>query len=108
MSLKVHRQLINCVLFQPPPEPKLYAEAISKKFKARKSLIFGLCLFYYLTRISQREQRRDMRYKTSYECSESFMEWKYAVSDIDIRRRTMIFSQYEFWLTSVRNCNHNK
>lgn len=48
------------------------------------------------------------RYKTSLEHTKSFMEWKYGVSDMDIRKMDYEFvSQYEFWLKTFRNCNHN-
>lgn len=48
------------------------------------------------------------RYKTSLEHTKSFMEWKYGVSDMDIRKMDFEFvSQYEFWLKTFRNCNHN-
>lgn len=48
------------------------------------------------------------RYKTSLEHTKSFMEWKYRVSDMDIRKMDFEFvSQYEFWLKTFRNCNHN-
>jgi site-specific recombinase XerD len=48
------------------------------------------------------------RYKTSFDHTRSFIEWKYGVSDIDIKKLDYEFvSQYEFWLKSVRNCNHN-
>lgn len=48
------------------------------------------------------------RYKTSLEHTKSFMEWKYGVSDMDIKKMDFEFvSQYEFWLKTFRNCNHN-
>ena len=48
------------------------------------------------------------RYKTSYDHTQSFMECKYGVSDIDIKKLDYEFiSQYEFWLKTIRNCNHN-
>lgn len=48
------------------------------------------------------------RYKTSLDYTRSFMEWKYRVSDMDIKKLNCEFvSQYEFWLKSVRKCNHN-
>jgi site-specific recombinase XerD len=48
------------------------------------------------------------RYKTSFDHTRSFMEWKYGVTDLDIKKLDYEFvSQYEFWLKSVRNCNHN-
>jgi site-specific recombinase XerD len=48
------------------------------------------------------------RYKISFEHTKSFMKWKYSVSDMDIKRLDYEFvSQYEFWLKTFRNCNHN-
>jgi len=48
------------------------------------------------------------RYKTSYDHTKSFMEWKHGVSDMDIKKLDYEFiSQYELWLKTVRNCNHN-
>jgi hypothetical protein len=36
------------------------------------------------------------------------MEWKYKVSDIDVNKLDYEFiTEYEFWLKSVRKCNHN-
>ena len=48
------------------------------------------------------------RYKISFLHTKSFMEWKYGVSDMDIKKLNYEFiSQYEFWLKTIRNCNHN-
>ena len=48
------------------------------------------------------------RYKKSLDHIASFMEWKYGVSDMDIRKMDFEFvSQFEFWLKTFRNCNHN-
>ncbi len=48
------------------------------------------------------------RYKTSFDHTRSFMEWKYGVSDMDIKKLDHEFvSQYEVWLKTYRNCNHN-
>jgi len=48
------------------------------------------------------------RYTTSYNHTKSFLEWKYKVSDMDISRLNYEFiSEYEFWLKSVRKCDHN-
>ena len=48
------------------------------------------------------------RYKTSYKHTQSFLKWKYKVSDIDIYKLNYEFiTEYEFWLKSVRNCGHN-
>ena len=47
-------------------------------------------------------------YNTSLEHTKSFIEWKYGTSDMDIKKLNYEFiSQYEFWLKTVRNCNHN-
>ena len=48
------------------------------------------------------------RYKTSYDHTKSFIEWKYGVSDMDIKKLDYEFvTQFEFWFKAVRNCNHN-
>jgi site-specific recombinase XerD len=48
------------------------------------------------------------RYITSLKHTRSFLEWKYKVSDIDIRKLDYEFiTEYEFWLKSVRKCDHN-
>ncbi len=48
------------------------------------------------------------RYKTSLEHTRSFIQWKYHADDIEIRKLNYGFiSAYEFWLKTVRNCNHN-
>jgi site-specific recombinase XerD len=48
------------------------------------------------------------RYTTSLKHTKSFLEWKFKVSDMDIRKLNYEFiTEYEFWLKSVRRCNHN-
>lgn len=48
------------------------------------------------------------RYTTSYKHTLAFMQWKYNINDIDISKLNFEFiSEYEFWLKSVRNCDHN-
>jgi hypothetical protein len=48
------------------------------------------------------------RYKTSLAHTRAFIQWKYKVSDFDIKKIDYGFiSEYEFWLKSVRKCNHN-
>lgn len=48
------------------------------------------------------------RYKTSLKHTIAFLEWKYQISDIDIRKINHAFiTDYEFYLRSVRNCNNN-
>jgi hypothetical protein len=48
------------------------------------------------------------RYKTSYKHTQSFLEWKYQLKDIDITKLNFEFiSDYEFWLKSIRKCDHN-
>jgi site-specific recombinase XerD len=48
------------------------------------------------------------RYKTARDHTLSFLQWKYKINDIDIKRLDFEFaSQFEFWLKTVRRCNHN-
>lgn len=48
------------------------------------------------------------RYTTSKKHTEQFMKWKYQVNDMDIRKLNYEFiTNYEFWLKSVRKCDHN-
>jgi site-specific recombinase XerD len=48
------------------------------------------------------------RYETSYRHTKSFIESKYKTVDLDINRLNFEFlSEYEYWLKSVRNCDHN-
>ncbi len=48
------------------------------------------------------------RYKTARDHTQSFLQWKYKIDDMDIRRLDFEFaSEFEFWLKTVRKCNHN-
>lgn len=48
------------------------------------------------------------RYETSYRHTRSFIEIRYKTSDMDITRLDFEFlTEYEFWLKSVRKCDHN-
>jgi len=48
------------------------------------------------------------RYETSYRHTKSFIESRYKISDMDITRLDFEFlTEYEFWLKSVRKCDHN-
>jgi len=48
------------------------------------------------------------RYETSYRHTKSFIETRYKTKDLDINRLNFEFlSEYEYWLKSVRNCDHN-
>jgi len=48
------------------------------------------------------------RYQTSYRHTQSFLDWRYKLKDIDISKLNYEFiSEYEFWLKSVRKCGHN-
>ena len=48
------------------------------------------------------------RYTTSLKHTIEFMQWKYNLSDIDIKKIDHAFiTDYEFWLRSVRNCANN-
>jgi len=48
------------------------------------------------------------RYNTSRDHTKAFLQWKYRIDDIDIKRLNYEFvCDYEFWLKTQRNCNHN-
>jgi site-specific recombinase XerD len=48
------------------------------------------------------------RYKTTMKHTIEFMEWKYNISDIDIKKIDHAFlTDYEFYLRTVRKCNNN-
>jgi site-specific recombinase XerD len=48
------------------------------------------------------------RYQTSLKHTRAFLEWKFKVTDLDIRQLDFEFiADYEFWLKSVRRCDHN-
>jgi len=48
------------------------------------------------------------RYNISYNHTQSFLQWKYKISDIEINKLDFEFiSEYEFWLKSIRKCDHN-
>lgn len=48
------------------------------------------------------------RYRTSLKHTFDFLQWKFKVTDIDIRKINHAFiTDYEFYLRSVRKCNNN-
>jgi hypothetical protein len=48
------------------------------------------------------------RFQTAYRHTLTFLQLKYKVDDIDISKLDYEFiSEYEFWIKSVRKCNHN-
>jgi len=48
------------------------------------------------------------RYNTSRDHTRAFLQWKYGLTDIDIKRLNYEFaSDLEFWLKTQRNCSHN-
>lgn len=48
------------------------------------------------------------RYKTSLKHTINFMKWKYAISDIEIKKIDHAFiTEYEFYLRTQRGCNNN-
>lgn len=48
------------------------------------------------------------RYNTSRDHTRAFLQWKYRIADIDIKKLDYEFvSDFEFWLKTQRNCNHN-
>jgi site-specific recombinase XerD len=49
-----------------------------------------------------------VRYSTALDHVRQFILWKYKTDDISISKLDYEFiSQFEFWLKSIRNCNHN-
>ena len=48
------------------------------------------------------------RYVTSLAHTKAFIQWKYKAADMDIKKLDFQFlAGYEFWLKSIRRCNHN-
>ena len=48
------------------------------------------------------------RYAASLKHTKVFLQWKYKQTDIDIKKPDFEFiTEYEFWLKSIRKCNHN-
>jgi site-specific recombinase XerD len=48
------------------------------------------------------------RYTTALKHTTEFLQWKYRISDIDIRKIDHAFiTEFEFYLRSVRKCNNN-
>jgi site-specific recombinase XerD len=48
------------------------------------------------------------RYRTSYDHTKAFIQWKYNVDDLNIRDLNYeLISDYEYWLKSIRQCSHN-
>jgi site-specific recombinase XerD len=48
------------------------------------------------------------RYNTAFKHTKSFLQSKYNITDIDIAKLDYEFiTEYEFWLKSVRKCDHN-
>ncbi|MHA7129319.1 site-specific integrase [Algoriphagus namhaensis] len=48
------------------------------------------------------------RYKTSFDHTQAYIQWKYGKADIEIRKLNYEFiSDYEYWFKSVRKCSHN-
>lgn len=48
------------------------------------------------------------RYVTSLAHTKAFIQWKYKTQDMDIKKLDFQFlTGYEFWLKSIRRCNHN-
>jgi len=48
------------------------------------------------------------RYETSLKHTKEFIEWKYFITDIDIKKIDHAFiTEYEYYLRSVRKCANN-
>ncbi len=46
--------------------------------------------------------------RTTFEHTKSFIRWKYAVSDLEIKDLNYEFvKDFSFWLKTVKNCNNN-
>jgi site-specific recombinase XerD len=49
-----------------------------------------------------------IRYQTTIGHTQTFLNWKYKISDINIKKLNFEFiADFEFWFKSVRRCNHN-
>lgn len=49
-----------------------------------------------------------IRYKTSYDHTKAFIQWKYQVEDLEIKKLDYDFiSDYSFWLKSTKGCSQN-
>lgn len=49
-----------------------------------------------------------VRYRTSYDHTKAFIQWKYQVDDLEIKKLDYDFiSDYSFWLKSIRGCSQN-
>jgi len=52
--------------------------------------------------------RTYQRYRTTYDHTKAFIQWKYMKSDIEIKDLNYEFAKdYSFWLKTIKNCNHN-
>ncbi|MDB5276626.1 MAG: integrase family protein [Ferruginibacter sp.] len=48
------------------------------------------------------------KYKTTYDHTKAFLEWKYQLKDIEVQKLTYNFlTEFEFYLKSKQKCNHN-
>jgi site-specific recombinase XerD len=48
------------------------------------------------------------KYSTALEHIKTFIKWKFNAADVDIKKLSYEFiTDFEFWLKSVKNCNHN-
>jgi site-specific recombinase XerD len=49
-----------------------------------------------------------VRYTTTLKHTQAFLQWKYRLNDIDIKKLNYEFiTEFEFWFKTVRNCDHN-
>src|ERR1035438_7662384 len=49
-----------------------------------------------------------IRYQTTIGHTKAFLNWRYKISDINIKKLNFEFiADFEFWFKSVRKCNHN-
>lgn len=105
---EAHRRLLET-------EAIITAEAVKKKFtgKAEKPRMLVPIFQDHNNRIKallgeEFSKGTLCRYTTALKHITDFLQWKYGISDIDIRKIDHAFiTEFEFYLRSVRKCNNN-
>lgn len=107
-AYEVHRRLLNT-------EEIVTAEAIKNKFtgKAEKPRMLVPIFQDHNNKIKtllgeEFSPGTLCRYTTALKHTTDFLQWKFGISDIDIRKIDHAFiTEFEFYLRSVRKCNNN-
>lgn len=105
---EAHRRLLDI-------EVTITAEAVKNKFtgKAEKPRMLVPIFQDHNNRIKallgeEFSKSTLCRYTTALKHIADFLQWKYGISDIDIRKVDHAFiTEFEFYLRSVRKCNNN-